>query len=429
MFPFIGTLMGMRLTGKHADRVKGIEGENLENLILKNVRELLIKLAELTPLVIVIEDMHWADMSSIELLESLYRLAEREPILFINVFRTGYLETGDRIIETIKERYHERYTQISLQPLDESLSGTLLTNLLNIKGFSQAIKEQILKRSGGNPFFIEEIVRSMIDEGAVVMKRRGFEATPKIDNVVIPETINDVLMARIDRLEEKTRELIKVASVIGRNFFHRILTEVAQTIDDIDERLGYLKEIQLIREREHMEELEYLFKHALAQEAAYESILLQRRKELHLKIAGSIENVFTERLHEFYGMLSYHYNSGEDFDKAEEYLIKAGEEALKSSASSEALHYFREALRQPSGGVKAWLKVNVSGPVWSYRELTWKSVKDSLKKRANMTSLMESVRTNTWKKQESCLKKWICSGIWTNWIKLLHSTKPPIHQA
>ena len=100
--------------------------------------------------------------------------------------------------------------------------------------------------------------------------------------MVIPHTINDVLMARIDRLDENTRDLVKVASVIGRSFFYRILTEVANTVDGIDNRLSYLKQIELIRERQRMEELEYLFKHALAQEAAYESILHQKRKDLHL---------------------------------------------------------------------------------------------------------------------------------------------------
>jgi tetratricopeptide (TPR) repeat protein len=138
---------------------------------------------------------------------------------------------------------------------------------------------------------------------------------------------------------------VKVASVIGRSFFYRILTEVARTIEDIDNRLSYLKEIQLIRERRRMEELEYLFKHALAQEAAYDSILEQKRKELHLMVADSIVSVFKERMHEFYGMLAYHYSMGEDHDKAEEYMIKAGEEALRSSASREALNYYQEALR------------------------------------------------------------------------------------
>ena len=162
--------------------------------------------------------------------------------------------------------------------------------------------------------------------------------------MTIPHTINHALISRIDRLEEETRNLLKIASVIGRNFFYRILTNIASTIEDIDSRLSYLKKIELIQERRRMGELEYLFKHALAQEAVYESILIPKRKELHLKVADSIEKVFSERLHEFYGMLAYHYSRAENHEKAEEYLIKAGEEALKSSASIEALNYYKGAL-------------------------------------------------------------------------------------
>ena len=162
--------------------------------------------------------------------------------------------------------------------------------------------------------------------------------------ISIPNTIDALLMARIDRLEEQTRDLVKEASIIGRSFFYRILTEVASEIEDIDVRLSYLQEIQLLRERMRMGELEYLFNHALVQEVAYASILPLKRKELHLNVARSIEKIFGERLHEFYGMLAYHYSRAEDLEKAEECLIKAGEEALKSSASNEALYYYHEAL-------------------------------------------------------------------------------------
>ena len=344
ILPFVATLMGIKLVGRYAERMKGIEGEALEKLILKNVRDLVTKGTQTNPLVAILEDLHWADTSSIELIESLFRLVAKERIVFINVFRPGYAETGGRIIKTIQENYPDKYTEITLQPLDEQQTETLITNLLNIRGFPHKLKEQIIQRAGGNPYFIEEVMRTFIDEGAVVMKEGGFEVTDRLNTMSIPRTINEVLMARIDRLDQKTRELVKTASVIGRNFFYRILAEVARTIDDMDSRLEYLEEIQLIRERKRMEELEYLFKHALAQEVAYDSILVQRRKEMHRSVAASIEEVFNERLHEFYGMLAYHYSQAEDLDKAEEYLIKAGEESLKSSASAEALHYYQQAL-------------------------------------------------------------------------------------
>jgi class 3 adenylate cyclase/tetratricopeptide (TPR) repeat protein len=344
ILPFVAILMGIKLKGRYAERIKGIKGDALEKLILKSIRDLLIKASEIIPLVIVIEDLHWSDISTIELMESLFRLVETQRIIIINVFRPKYTETSVRVIQTIKERFPNYYVKIELYPLDGQSSETLINNMLNIRGLPHKVKDRIIKRTGGNPFFIEEVVRSFIDEGAIVRKDKVFEVTEKINSVVIPPRINDVIMARIDRLEEKTRDLVKTASVIGRSFFYRILAEVTQTIDNLDDRLENLKEIQLIRDRIRLEELEYLFKHALAQESVYESILIQKRKALHSAIANSIESVFKVKLSEFYGMLAYHYNRAEYLDKAEKYLVKAGEEALRSSASNEALHYYLEAL-------------------------------------------------------------------------------------
>jgi len=296
--------------------------------------------------VIVIEDLHWADTSSLLLLDPLYRLAQSQPLVFINVFRPGYWGPEDPSVETLKERRPDLpLVEIMVRPLDRETSEALIHNMLHIKGLQHGIQGQIIDRTGGNPFFIEEVVRSLIDEGAILPKNGAFEVTEKIKTVVIPPTINDVLIARIDRLEGKTRELVKTAAVIGRSFFDLIIRDVAASIDGLDHRLAYLKDTQLIRDRVHMEELEYFFKHALAQEAAYDSTLLQQRKALHLKVAKSIEKVFQERLHEFYGLLAFHYGKGEDLEKTEEYMAKAGEEALRTSASSEALHYYLEALR------------------------------------------------------------------------------------
>ena len=335
--------MGMKLIGRYAERIRGIEGEALEKLVLMNVRKLFSKAAELTPVVIVVEDLHWADTSSVELLESLFRLTETQRILFINVFRPGYKESGERIVESIKDALSVYYVDIVLEPLNEQTSEALIINMLKSNRIHHAVIGKIIQRTGGNPYFIEEVVQSFIDEGALILKDGSFKVTEKIKTMSIPHTINDVLMARIDRLEEKTRTLVKIASVIGRSFFYRILAEVLGTDEDLDDRLSYLKEIQFIQERRRMEELEYFFKHDLAQEIAYESILSHKRKELHLRVARSIEKIFNDRLYEFFGMLAFHFSKGENLDKAEEYMIKAGEDALKSSASSEALHFYKEA--------------------------------------------------------------------------------------
>ena len=344
ILPFIATLMRIKLSGEYAQRVKGIEGEALENLLFKNLRELLIQIAKYSPVVVVIEDLHWADLSSIGFIESIFHLAQSNPILFINPMRPGYEQTTEPLITTLNEDLEEYYLEMTLAPLDAVSSEVMIDNMLNFTGLPVSLINRIVERADGNPYFIEEVVRSFIDEGVLVVKDGIFESTDKIHQVVIPNTINGLLTARIDRLEDKNRELLKIASVIGRNFFYRILKNVAESGLDIDKRLAYLKNIQMISERQRLKEIEYLFKHALTQEAAYESILMEKRKPLHLKVAQSIEKVFSNKLNDFYGILSFHYTKGEDFFKAEEYLIKSGEEALKSSASSEAVTFFREAL-------------------------------------------------------------------------------------
>lgn len=345
ILPFVATLMGMELTGRHAERVKGIEGEALEKLILKNFRDLLSIASQQQPLVIVIEDLHWIDTSSLELLFACFRLAAQHRILFVNVFRPGYEDTGERLLTTVHDRYPDHGTDISLQSLDEVQSEKLVRNLLHIRGLPTRIREQIVSRSEGNPFFIEEVIRSFIDQGIIEVRDGRFEISAQIDTAVVPHSIHDLLMERIDRLDEQTRTLVRNAAVIGRSFYYRILSELADNVNDMDERLAFLESVQLIREGHRKEELEYLFKHALAQEAAYDSILLERRRELHRSVAQTIEKVFSERLHEFYGMLAMHYSKAEDMEKAEEYMLKAGEEAMRSSASSEALTYYQEALR------------------------------------------------------------------------------------
>ena len=141
-------------------RVKGIEGEALERLILKNTRDLLARAASIRPVVIMMEDAHWADLSSISFMESLFKLAKNHRLLFINVFRPNYKETGERLKLFLKENLSEHYKEITVQPLKEEESAELISNLLNQTNLPDDIKHLIVIRSEGNPFFIEEELRS-----------------------------------------------------------------------------------------------------------------------------------------------------------------------------------------------------------------------------------------------------------------------------
>lgn len=344
IIPFVATMMGYPLEGEAMLRLKGIEGEALERLILKNIRDLLSRAAFIRPVVIMIEDAHWADLSSISFMESLFKLVKIHRLLFVNVFRPKYKETGERLKSFLKENLPEHYREITVLPLNENESAELIGNLLNQTNLPDDIKQLILLRSEGNPFFIEEVLRSFIDEGLIEIREGIFIITDRVQYANIPETIDKVILSRIDRLDEKTKGLLRTASVIGRNFYYKVLEEAAQTIEELDTRLEYLKEAQLLNEYKHKEDVEFLFKHALAQQATYDSILLKTKKELHLKIARSIEKVFADKLPEFYGVLAMHYGKAEVTEKREEYIIKAGEQSLITGASSEAVNFFKEAL-------------------------------------------------------------------------------------
>jgi class 3 adenylate cyclase/tRNA A-37 threonylcarbamoyl transferase component Bud32/tetratricopeptide (TPR) repeat protein len=344
VLPFIATLMGMDLEGTYAERVKGMEGEGLEKLIMKNMRTLLMRTASHAPLLLVVEDLHWADQSSIQLLKALYRLVEEHPILFINVFRPEYHETGEKVRVAIMERQEGYFTEILLQPLDDHQSELLIRKLLKTRTLQPQITSLVYKQTEGNPLYMEEIIRSLFDEGIITLEEGRARVSEKLSSGIIPGSINDMLMSRIDKLDEDTRMLVKVASVIGRHFFLKILLHILGAEMDVRHILDQLVRIQLIRQSHRMEEVEYLFKHALIHQAAYNTILKGQRKDLHLRVGRAIEEVFKEWIHDFYGVLAYHYGLGEDPERAEQYLIKAGERALKSAASQEALHYFREAL-------------------------------------------------------------------------------------
>ncbi len=348
ILPFIATLMGMPPREAHAARLKGIEGEALSNLIRKSMRELMIKGAAQRPMVCILHDTHWIDISSLELVEALLPVAAKHRILFIQVLRPNYRETGDRLLETVRQKYPELHTELTLSPLDEADCNLLIRNLIGQQELPENIRAVISGRAEGNPFFIEEVLRSLIDSGMVTMGEGAVKINRDIETAVIPKTIREVLMSRLDRLDEAAVMLLKVASVIGRYFFYKILEEVLDRTGeggDIHSRLAYLEDMQWIGQRVRLNEVEYHFKHALAQEVTYDSILVKKRKELHLEVAAAIEGVFSHRIHEFYGMLALHYSRGGNLEKAEAYLVKAGREALKSAASNEALSYYKEALR------------------------------------------------------------------------------------
>ncbi|HSP89228.1 MAG TPA: AAA family ATPase, partial [Ignavibacteriaceae bacterium] len=173
IIPFIATLMGFQLKGEYEKRMKEVSVDSLNRLIQRTMRLLIVKGSQVKPVVFIIEDLHWADQSSIELLQSLLRLAENNKILFISSLRPNYQETGDRFISSNRERYSSFYTDIKLEPLSNKECEVLLQNLLNIDLPAQ-LKNSISKSTEGNPFFIEEVIRSLIDDNIIEIKNNQF---------------------------------------------------------------------------------------------------------------------------------------------------------------------------------------------------------------------------------------------------------------
>ncbi|MCX5738832.1 MAG: hypothetical protein NTZ61_10130, partial [Proteobacteria bacterium] len=197
----------------------------------------------------------------------------------------------------------------------------------------------------GNPFYIEEVVRSLVDEGAVVYRDGRFHATEKIHAVVIPATIHEVVLTRVDRLGLRKKSLLQLASVIGRSFHQRVLEAVVGEADPLESALGELEAAEFIVPWDQTRGTEWAFKHPLIQEVTYDALLETKREELHRQVANAIESALSEEIPGYAGMLAYHYSMGREIERAEEYLFRAGEEASRVAASSEALQFFREASR------------------------------------------------------------------------------------
>lgn len=345
VIPYFATVLALPMTGEHEQRVRFLDARALGSQVFLSLRELFERQARRAPTLVVMEDWHWVDHSSISLCEHLLPLARSAPISFWFVTRAEPDEPAARMLAATRAQEGLPLHEVLLAPLDAGDSGALIDNLVGAGGLPLAVRNGILRRTEGNPFFIEEIVRSLIADGSLV--RGGHEAAWRlarpIDATSLPDTVQGVIVARIDRLDEAMKGVLNLASVIGRSFFLRVLRAIADPGSDVDGDLGRLELAELVRLRERIPELEYIFRHALVQEAAYGSILVERRRAIHGSVARAIESLFADRLDEFTGLLAYHYALAEDWDAARAYLFKAGDQAGRMAADAEALDFYRQA--------------------------------------------------------------------------------------
>jgi class 3 adenylate cyclase/tetratricopeptide (TPR) repeat protein len=344
--PYVATVMSLALSGQHEQRVKFLDAQAMKRQIFLSLRQLFERLAQRRPTLVVLEDWHWVDQSSIALCEHLLPLTEIQPLSFWLSTRAEPAEPAARTRAAALSLRAVRFEEIALALLAPENSRTLIQNLIGATDLPETVRAQIQRRTEGNPFFIEEVIRTFIADGTLVEDKRtqGWRLARPMAGLTIPDTVHGVIVARIDRLDESVKTVLKLAAVIGRSFFLRVLKAIAEASDAVEPGLSRLEETELIRLRQHAPEIEYTFKHALVQEAAYDSILAERRRAIHRSVARAIETLFAERSHnEFASLLAYHYAHAEDWPKAQAFLLAAGDQSGRMAADAEALEHYRQA--------------------------------------------------------------------------------------
>jgi len=340
MMPFFATLLGLHLSPDDAERVRYMEPAQLRGSIFAYAGALIEKKAASQPLIMSLDDLHWTDPTSLELLNSLLQLVERIPLLVIAAFRPRRQEPSWAFHESASRDYHYRYQAISLGPLDKNQSRELVANLLEVEDLPGEVRQNILDKSEGNPFFVEEIIRSLLDAGLILYEDGHWRATQEIVDIAIPDTLIGVITARLDKLDDDARHITQAAAVLGREFDSIVLGDVAESAETLDAAMVDLQRREIVLETSRFPVRSYAFKHILSQQAAHESTLLSSRRELHRRAAESLVARDPEQTAD----IARHWVNARQPTKAIPFLVDAGDQASRAYAIAEAVHFYKEAL-------------------------------------------------------------------------------------
>jgi len=312
-----------------------LEPKQKREKIFEAVRDLFIRESQNKPLVLVFEDLHWIDKTSEEFLDYFIGWLANTPILLIILYRPEY---------THRWASRSYYNNVRVDQLSIPTSAELVQSILREGEVVPELSNLILGKAAGNPLFMEELTHSLLENGSIQKKDHQYFLSKNVSDIQVPDTIQGIIAARIDRLDESLKRIMHVASVIGREFAFRILQAILEMKEELKSHLLNLQGLEFIYEKRLFPELEYIFKHALTQEVAYNSLLLKRRKEIHEKIGRAIEEIYPDRLEEFYEMLAYHYSKSDNLDKACQYLKLSGKKAMRSYSNLEAFHFYKDAI-------------------------------------------------------------------------------------
>jgi class 3 adenylate cyclase/tetratricopeptide (TPR) repeat protein len=303
---------------------------------LEAVKRLLLRESQLQPLLLLFEDLHWIDAGTQAFLDSLLESLPTAPVLLLVNYRPEYQHGWG------SKTY---YTQLRLDPLPPESAEALLQALLGDDPSVQALKRLLIERTEGNPFFLEENVRTLIETDALVGERGAYRLVQDLQTLQMPPTVQAVLAARIDRLPPEEKRLLQTAAVLGKDVPFALLHAIAEIPEDaLRLGLAHLQAAEFLYETSLFPELEYTFKHALTHEVAYAGILHERRRALHVRIVEAMEQRAADRLAEQAEQLAQHALRGEVWEKVLLYCRQAGTKALARSANREAVAYFEQAL-------------------------------------------------------------------------------------
>jgi len=333
LIPYVSSLFSIQYP-----EIENVSPEHWKAQLQKSIKIILGALSERTPTIVCLEDLHWADPSFLNLIRRL--ISEyRGPVLFLCIYRPTISLFNSNQIRTMGTAYNE----IRLQDLSISESQGMVQSLLKTDTIPLDLQRFLQDKVEGNPFYIEEVINSLIEAKTLICDNGRWQITREISEAEISSTIHGLISGRLDRLETDSKRILQEASVIGRTFFYEILNRITELNSQIDTNLRSLERLDLIRTRAMQPDLEYIFKHALTQEVVYNGLLRKERRVIHERIGRVMEQLFHDRKPEFYETLAYHFLQGKSYLKAADYLIKSGAKSLKRYSLEEAHQYYKEA--------------------------------------------------------------------------------------
>jgi class 3 adenylate cyclase/tetratricopeptide (TPR) repeat protein len=316
-------------------RWTALEPAQRRHRTLEAVQRILIRASQMSPLVVVVEDLHWVDSETEGVLHRLVDDLSAATILLLVTYRPEYGHQGDA---------GAHHTQLKIDPLSRESSHALFHSLLGSDETVRPLRDTLIDRTEGNPFFMEETVRTLVDTGALVGERGAYRLVRPLASSQVPPTVQTIIAARIDRRPPIEKYLLQTAAVVGKDVPLDLLAQVADLpADDLHQALDNLRRAEFLYERSLFPEIELTFTHALIHEVAYWSLLRERRKSLHARIVEGMERLNTGRRAES-DRIADHALLGEVWDKGATYCRQAGERAFSRSAHREAVVRFEQAI-------------------------------------------------------------------------------------